>query len=461
MFFFWYELCVIYCLKRDNHKQRLFLANILTEWSEFYQYKVFNMVAITGILQFLLIVNVLFFEYNRKSPAIFMWVTLFVIFSIPHLLYSIGVAPVSYGSDVLIAAALNVIIFTLLYSITRRLSNSKNQFIVFQNLDRNIKLERLFFLVLIVLALSGMYVAYVSSGSIFESSWSSRREYAGDNDSFIVRFLGLLKYPAASLILIYLLHNEKRLKVFIPILLVLLYAILTRRRIDILVVLVCFISYFIFKGKRLTPQLLFKLAIIGCISIYLIYALQIFRYGGSINSFLELYSGRWGTFNERVLEKMFDGEGELGLQQAFYYFIDNNNNYPGFGEGHTYIRMLMVLLPTSVTAGIKPPDFAITMGSFWNPNAGQGFSMHPTLFGDVFANFNFIGVIMGVFWGAFCNSIDKILNMNRNYLYLPLFVLFSCCLVIIGRGSVYNGFFALVISYLIIKAIDFLYLKSK
>ena len=55
---------------------------------------------------------------------------------------------------------------------------------------------------------------------------------------------------------------------------------------------------------------------------------------------------------------------EIALLRAFYYFIENNNNFDKFGEGLGYIRLALIFIP-SMIAPFKPRDFAIDMYKEW------------------------------------------------------------------------------------------------
>ena len=62
------------------------------------------------------------------------------------------------------------------------------------------------------------------------------------------------------------------------------------------------------------------------------------------------------------------------------------------------------------------------------------YSMHPTLYGDCFANLWWFGIILGHFWA--------------------LLVLLGTAYVIVGRGSVYNGLFYAFAGTLVILIVD-------
>jgi hypothetical protein len=146
---------------------------------------------------------------------------------------------------------------------------------------------------------------------------------------------------------------------------------------------------------------------------------------------------------------ILDEKGELGLKNIFYYFIQKDNQFPNFGQGHTYIRMLLILIPSSFALGLKPPDFGLSMGYAVDPTV-SGFSTHPTLFGDCFGNLGDFGVLLGIFWALFVFFCDALVKKATSAFQLCLFTLFSSTFIIMGRGSVYNAFVIMVWGTLIV-----------
>ena len=157
---------------------------------------------------------------------------------------------------------------------------------------------------------------------------------------------------------------------------------------------------------------------------------------------------------------LLNNDGELGLRNVFLYFIYKDNNFLNFNKGHTYLRLIFMFIPTKYSFGLKPPDFAITMGSAWLGDfSNTRFSTHPTLYGDVFANFYWFGIILAIFWAIFALIIDRIIINNCLLKQLNYISIFGSMYVIIGRGSVYNGIFIGVLSAIIFNIIYFVYHK--
>ena len=78
---------------------------------------------ILGMLQLLSIIIISIYEYNKRSIVIFLWATLLIMFGIPHLL-SIMTNTSDYSDDIMIKASIFVIMFNLLYIITKKFLNT-------------------------------------------------------------------------------------------------------------------------------------------------------------------------------------------------------------------------------------------------------------------------------------------------------------------------------------------------
>ena len=156
------------------------------------------------------------------------------------------------------------------------------------------------------------------------------------------------------------------------------------------------------------------------------------------------------VFFDSIFMNMSEGKGDIGLRDVFYYFIYHDNQFENFGKGHTYIRMLLLFVPTQWSGGLKPPDFAITMGSAMGTGL-DGFSTHPTLFGDCFANFGYWGVFMGIFWAILVFLADKFANRLEINLKIGAIILIANTAIIMGRGSVYNAYSTFVYGIIIMR----------
>lgn len=414
---------------------------------------------IIATLQLFLMISVFLYEYKRKSPALFLWAVLLFLFGFSHFFTVLGIITTNYSDDVLFIASMFSLIFSSTYLFIRLLTKQRR--IIYQSSENILQskfLGKILMILLCFVVTIQLYDIYKYSGSFLESSWSLRREMNAENSSFSLGFLsGYFYYTFASALLLFIVQKKKKLAL-ITLCVLLIYSLISRQRISLLPIFISFLSYPIVSNKKLNIKTIFLFLFVGFISIYSIFALQLFRYGGSISNFLSDFN--INSFSQDVLERISSGEGEFMLRDAFYFFIDHNNNFENFGEGHTYLRLLMFFVPSQWSLGIKPPDFAISMGTAWNPGV-SGFSMHPTLLGDLYANFDFWGAILGgTIWAGIVNITDRVIRKSPTYLKISFFLTASCQFVIVGRGSVYNALVAMIYSMLFLWLLHKLYLKK-
>ena len=190
-----------------------------------------------------------------------------------------------------------------------------------------------------------------------DATWALNHEMSsGENEtSFFGQLYGKTSYFLSGVFLIFLV-NKKKLLAAISCVVLVVTALMSRARADLLPVLICVITYYLFFKKVNPIKQMIKIGVLGFLAIYFVYALQMYRWQGSLNDFI-LNTSFW-EFNELVFMQMTSGDGELGLSQYFYHFVQHDNNFEAFGQGHTYLRMLLFWIPTQWSFGLKPDDFA-------------------------------------------------------------------------------------------------------
>ena len=157
------------------------------------------------------------------------------------------------------------------------------------------------------------------------------------------------------------------------------------------------------------------------------------------NSNINNYSNDLGKNKLMNLSYDIDKIYQNANNNYYQNFIQQNNNFEGFNKGYTYIRILLVYIPSQWSFGIKPQSFDLYMGKAIGMIAGG--TTHPTLFGDCFGNLNWFGIILGGLWASIANVIDNHISRQKdNFFKIMVFFLAAYSFVVIGRGSVYNGF---------------------
>lgn len=417
---------------------------------------------ILAIIQFSLIGYICIDEVLRKSSVALMWATLMIMFGIMHV-FSVFTGSSQYSMATLNKASLFVSGFCIIYIFTRKiflsLSRGTRETFKIENI-RDSELESTTF-PFVVFCVSASLIAYLLvrfSGGLLGTSWSMGRDYSASlgyaNSSQVLYIL----YFSLSGLSIYTFIKKERLRTIICLSIMAVAAVITRNRILIIPFLIVWIAYAIFSIKHIKIKHL-ALAIVAAVAvIYLVYGLRVFRHYGAISVFLNNFD--WDDFIGRINLYIKTDNGELGLRNSFYHFIEHNNNFQGFGTGASYIRMLLVYIPSRYSFGLKPDDFAITMGSAMGMAAGG--SEHPTLFGDCFANLGWAGMLLGVFWALYASLADKITLKFHSTIYRVMaYSLFASMYVIMGRGSVYNSFFYVAWGIPLLVLLSYIHRNSK
>lgn len=413
------------------------------------------MLIILSLLLLILNCFIVYYEWKIKSIGMFISATLLIMFSIPHF-FSIILGTKEYANWVLNTSSLFAIGFLAIYILILYVylkKKKKDQFISIKEVYTVNGYYFLSFLSVLVCSIGLlMVIIFLLDKDIPHSFTSFRRLAAKYGILNPIRFLDYIYFSSAGLMLIYLIKKRKALYVTI-LLPILYYSIFRMSRMLILPVLVALIIYFSWYHLSKISSKILIAASFGILGIYTVYFLRLSRmYGTGINFIFHM--SPFEIFSE-INGMILSGDGELGLRNIFYYFIENNNNFPNFGEFNTYKRLVLMLVPTSFSFGLKPSDFAISMGQAWSGNYSNiAYSAHPTLFGDAYANLGNYGVLIGGIWASIVIFLNNIISRSDDR-YKPMWmVLIGSILIIIARGSIYNGSFSIMMSGIVLYSIS-------
>lgn len=401
------------------------------------------MVYLFSIIQLVLIAIILVIEFNKKSPAMFLWATLLLMFGIMHFI-SCLMGTNKFSNSVLNKASVFVILFCIMYLGIRIMLlkgniSHPNECLTHNNInsivEHTTKSQEINYLIGLgfVVIISIVYLI-VELGGLGNTSWGASREV---HTSYInVNQLLFVLYCLFSGLLMYGLFKKNTFLIISSSVLILVKVIVTRNRVEVIPFFICFLAFYLIKHQHITLSTIIVCLFGACIVIYIVYALRAYRWYGTINNFLKTYNHK--DFNNQVMEFFKNDDGELGLRKWFYYFIDNNNDFKNFGQFHTYRRVLLTFVPTEFSLGIKPPDFAQSMGAAIGMI--EGGSMHPTLFGDAYANAGLYGIFLGAFWAVYVSFFDRLMVVFKNGISLFFYYnILAYAYVVMGRGAVYNG----------------------
>lgn len=409
-----------------------------------------------GIIQLFLFICVIIYEYRIGSVSIFLWLMNTFMIGIGY--FRAIFVDAKYESIVYEKTSLFGIFFIIMYMITRVLQRNKKNVIKKLRIliskdtkDKSIGIiQKLFFLYFLI------FILFLKSyfGSILTVSWGkiATLEVNPYNVTSLLSFGFIyIKYVmifAPGIICIYL-YKKNYIRAICWSAMILIPTLITRNRSDCIPIIVSILIYLLIKNKKITSKVLIKCIVIGIISVLFIDLLRIYRFYGTLDNFITTFD--LNNFLYQYNKLKTSNDGEISLIDGFFYFVSKNGNFKGFNSLATYRRLLLICVPTKFSFGLKPFDFAITMGSAYiNQPNNTTYSMHPTLFGDCYANFNNFGILLGIFWAFFVKSIDKICSYKNNLQNLYMSIIFGYAYIIIGRGSVYNGVINSIYSIIIL-----------
>lgn len=399
----------------------------------FYSFTFFSM-----IISLLLLI----WDLKRRSPFFLLWATILILILIPSLYdpFNRVILPHAFAStlyitdDMLLEHSIYsffiLISFLFLYIILHQIFPQRET-IYLNNVVKSHNNVYLPYLILLCTSLLGFYKFYENFGSsIFHSfDFTTRRETSSLLESV------LLSYPfmiCCGLGCFFFL-NKKLIYLFIFIFFYLfLYFVLGGSRQPIIAAILPFLFYYCIGKNKLNKKLI--------IIFFLGSFLANFFFDGLI------YLRNLESFDARIealsnpIELIFnisnrDGS-ELNVRYAFYYFLgyaDTDNGYFGFSY---LLRTLLFFLPSSLDIfQIKPEDFEYKM--FYDYMNGKNGTMHPTIFGSIYADSGWNSIPWVIFLGFILYFLPIYIQRFKGAVY---FCIWSTCVfysLMIARGSIY------------------------
>lgn len=409
-----------------------------------------------GIGLFFLFVSfaiIVLYELSVKSVSIVLWGGLFIFFAVPHGIDVIFISK-NFSESTYLTATLFALSFNVVYLSTRfLLHNIKIHSPRWLSASSSYLVERNYFLILLWCLTTStvlfMVHIYTTFGSFTNFTWIDLFDNRQTIFYIASSYLLTLSAPMAYIAVI---RRKYSLAVF-ALILVLIVLVLSRVRANAIVMFLPLIVWYLYSVssyKKIIGRL-FGSLIFGAAFIWIVLLVGALRVFGDFSEPIDFFD-----ILQVTLDLVVSPHSEFGLRNAFYFFIENDNNFDGFGMGLGYIRLLLMPIPSSLAFDLKPIDFASYMSVAYDPeNSTLGInSMHPTLYGDLFANFYYLGIFLGVFWAALIKLLDSLcLRQLDNIFAASVFVSIIYALTLVARGSLYNGlfniFFLLVVNWLL------------
>lgn len=395
---------------------------------------------------------IIFLELNRRSSAIFLWAGLVLFFGYSHIMQCSQWANSRYR-NVLDEASFFVILFCIMYIIGRIpfwVKNKKN--FSLDMYDNNMKMTNIMYYLLIIVTII-LFIFLLFTASAF-SDISKEIVYinrSGTRGQFVNVFT-LIWILGANILSVCLIYKQKKKAVIVTILIV-SYAFITSTRSYLLIAAVSY-AIFLLYAEKLTFKKVLWLSMLVFGGIYIMLLLRVFRY---YYSFKDILSISLFDIHQKNIYLLNQESGDFFVNYYFYKLLDLRNNVDGLGEWASFFRILLLPIPSALTFGLKPNDFCITLGQILGNSTGKvvQLTLTPTLFGDCYGNFGYLGILFGSVWALIVSFFDSFIKRATGNSKIILFSSVSCAYVNIARGDVYNALAGVYYSFLMLLCLDF------
>ncbi|MGI1820928.1 O-antigen polymerase [Exiguobacterium sp. TRN 1102] len=396
--------------------------------------------SLSAILNITTLMNI-YQSYREKSSSIVFWVALLMFFNLPHFFTVIN-SELSSELYIYNEASAFCILFNITYFIFWNVKMGKKK-LLSEN-EYTVENKTLFYYLLLLLFIGSLVWSigiYRVSGTFLGSSWTDMR-----NMETVYMLIGQYLFLAGSGSVFAFFILKKRIELILGLTICIYVIFLLKARIYIIPITAPFIIYYLYREKIRLKNIV-KIGLVSISLIFMVFFLQQFRYLGNID---DLSFSVVIEVSQNTIENISSGGGEFDLKKAFYLFIENDNNYYHFEEGLTYKRLALWFVPSSIL-DIKPDDFTFDMWNAIYPDRNNtGGSFHPIFYGDLYANFGFIGFLMAMLWVVIIKFIDFFVNLLTKSLKIALMPNVILMYVLLSRGAVYNSIVFLLWSTILV-----------
>ncbi len=404
----------------------------------------------------LLLITGVHFSLKRKRVYSLLWATLAIlqilsVFGSNTFLAKFGLNTLIYGQELMVPANLLFLIVTIGLDIIflkkktiAKIDSDRDQY-------KKRILNRYFFVALAILTFSLM-LRFRHGTAVALSNWENARASLGILDSPSM-LLGFIYFPS-----IWVALKEKKYLLFTLMSLfgLILFQIVGSRAMAL--TLICAIYIDLLRSPIPYLKKLLLLVVLSVAGFGLHTFTRLVR-GLGVAAFLALVASG-GLFGHLASYDIDPSGGESNIYGFYYYVIDRDYDHYPYRSGVTLIRLALLYIPSSKFPDIKPYDITTQL---WIDALQDGYfnfhskryieilqnmlktnhpgSIHPTLWGDAYANLGLLGIF---FYPILFSFISILIEYYITRLSaIGLFVvapIIGMGYLMIGRGSVITGF---------------------
>lgn len=388
-------------------------------------------------------------DVKKGSPAIILWTGLTIIYCVPAISdfavqnysgYEFGILKFR-NQDVLIAqlyAFYILITFAFFrFFLDRWISpllvipRNKNHTLYFHEV-----LIYYFLLSILVYFIYSSYHELVSVG--MGIGWVARRELINPVDAGVINLLLKL---LSGFSLLWLLYKKKVNFLFLFLVFISAFIFLGGSRLPVIMFSLPVLAYWMMQGKSL---LRFAVVSVSYFFISLILDfLRLIRFQGTLEGRLALILNPLDT-----VSSILDSErSELSLRYFYYSYVSGESYIESFFTLKYFFRSLMAPVPSFI-APFKPENFEYDMHL---AASGLNATMHPTMFGSIYADSGYFGLVWVILIVFYIYIIPMLLKPKTKLSTFILFGVLATSSLMIARGAIYGSFVSIIAVAILIK----------
>lgn len=201
------------------------------------------------------------------------------------------------------------------------------------------------------------------------------------------------------------------------------------------------LAYWMMQGKSL---LRFAVVSVSYFFISLILDfLRLIRFQGTLEGRLALILNPLDT-----VSSILDSErSELSLRYFYYSYVSGESYIESFFTLKYFFRSLMAPVPSFI-APFKPENFEYDMHL---AASGLNATMHPTMFGSIYADSGYFGLVWVILIVFYIYIIPMLLKPKTKLSTFILFGVLATSSLMIARGAIYGSFVSIIAVAILIK----------
>lgn len=416
------------------------------------------------IVSFAAIILVLIYEFYHKSLSIVLWVSLVIFFGFSHITQLFDMQT---SAETLNRVSIFVLLFCAIYLGGRMVMHKSSldfQQKEIEGISSTVYARFASWLYFIFVSGTLLYciLAIVYAGGI--SNLTKTAIYGFRRRNFLIIILSYILQATVQVSLYYLFTGNKK-RFIVCAVCIIVRGLVSFTRTYLIELFIALVLYYIYKKRKVKVKTIVLGIVIGGIAIYAMYLLRGFRY---YYGFSDIGSISFSDLNAHAAGFIKDRNGDLFLGSFFYSIVEYGKRIEGIIPGATYFRLLLLPIPSELSFGVKPEDICVSLGVFFGGAASSNlvsYTVTPTLFGDLYANFMFFGVFGGLLWAAIISFFDRIVEKRTKIFKIFTMMLIASAYINIARGSVYNAcaniFYGIIIQWLVYKVSRSVHIKIK